>query len=99
MKNYRSRVTPAMLRECATEPCAANAEEKAIAWLSRVSRFRCIALINSVSNGRTQDNSVGTSAELTDRIWTTGYEKGRPEGRPVSVVCGNVTLLNHAPHL
>jgi hypothetical protein len=31
MKNYRSRVTPAMLRECATEPCAANAEEKAIA--------------------------------------------------------------------
>jgi len=99
MKNYRSRVTPAMLRECATAPCAANAKEKVIAWLSTVSRFRCNTVINNVSNAPTQDKCVGTSAEWSIGSGAAGYEKGRPEGRPISVVCGNVTLLNLARHL
>jgi hypothetical protein len=63
MKNYRSRVTPAVLRDCATAPCAANAKEKAIAWLSTASRFRGNSAINTASNARGQRKIIGTAAE------------------------------------
>jgi hypothetical protein len=63
MKYYRSRATPAVLRECATEPCAVNAKEKAIAWLSTVNRFWSNSAVNSPSNAPGQLKTIATSAE------------------------------------
>jgi hypothetical protein len=79
MKNYRSLVMPAMLLECAAEPCAANAKERAIAWLSTVSRFRCNSVVNSASSAPTQDKSVGTSAEWPSDLELPVKKKTAPK--------------------
>jgi hypothetical protein len=90
MKNYRSRVMLAVLPNCATGPCAVNAKEKVIAWLSTVSTFWCNSVINGASDAPGQLKTIGTSAEK---------KKAAPKSGRFPASCSILIWLNLAQRL
>jgi hypothetical protein len=64
MKSYPPRATPVVVLGYAKEPSATSAREKAIAYLSTVSRPRCNNDVRSAGNARVQHITLEILAEF-----------------------------------